>query len=47
MKAYAFRGSATVENIALRCWRHNKYEAELIFGPHQRRARDGKSAPGP
>ena len=29
---YALRGSATVGNIALRCRRHNAYEAELVFG---------------
>ncbi len=27
------QGPATVANISLRCWRHNHYEAELIFGP--------------
>jgi 5-methylcytosine-specific restriction endonuclease McrA len=26
-------GEATVENIALRCWAHNQYEAVLDFGP--------------
>src|SRR5216683_331571 len=26
-------GLATVENISLRCRRHNQYEAELVFGP--------------
>jgi hypothetical protein len=30
---YAEGGPATVENIALHCWRHNRYEAERIFGP--------------
>ena len=25
--------TATVENISLRCRRHNQYEAELVFGP--------------
>ena len=30
---YAWDGEATVENISLRCRRHNQYEAELIFGP--------------
>ena len=30
---YAMNGPATVANISLRCWRHNQYEAELIFGP--------------
>ena len=31
---YANGGPATVENISLRCRRHNQYEAELVFGPH-------------
>ena len=30
--AYAKGGPATAANIALRCWRHNQYEAELVFG---------------
>ncbi len=34
VQAYAMQGPATVANISLRCWRHNQYEAELIFGPH-------------
>jgi hypothetical protein len=34
VQAYAKEGPATVENIALRCRRHNQYEAELVFGPH-------------
>jgi hypothetical protein len=34
VQAYAKRGPATVENISLRCRRHNQYEAELVFGPH-------------
>jgi hypothetical protein len=29
---FARGGSATVENISLRCRRHNQYEAELVFG---------------
>jgi hypothetical protein len=33
VQPFAKLGPATVENIALRCWRHNQYEAELIFGP--------------
>jgi hypothetical protein len=33
IQPYAKQGPATVANIALRCWRHNQYEAELIFGP--------------
>src|SRR5262245_9795992 len=31
-RPYAKRGEATVDNIALRCWRHNQYEAQLLFG---------------
>lgn len=31
---YALGGLATVENISLRCRRHNQYESELVFGPH-------------
>src|SRR5262245_30520381 len=40
-RPYAKRGEATVDNIALRCWRHNQYEAQLLFGdpPHERRHR--------
>ena len=30
---YALGGWATVENISLRCRRHNQYEADLVFGP--------------
>jgi hypothetical protein len=30
---YAEGGPAMVENMFLRCWRHNQYEAERIFGP--------------
>ena len=32
VQAYARGGPATVENISLRCRRHNQYEAELVFG---------------
>jgi len=32
---HARQGPATIANISLRCWRHNQYEAELIFGPHR------------
>src|SRR6266446_3948966 len=32
IQPYALQGPATVDNISLRCWRHNQYEAELIFG---------------
>ena len=34
--ARAKRGPATVENISLRCRRHNQYEAELVFGDRGR-----------
>jgi hypothetical protein len=34
IQPYAMQGPATVANISLRCWRHNQYEAELVFGPH-------------
>jgi hypothetical protein len=30
---YALGGLASVENISLRCRRHNQYEAQRIFGP--------------
>jgi hypothetical protein len=33
-QAHALDGPATVDNISLRCRRHNQYEAELVvFGP--------------
>jgi hypothetical protein len=34
IQPFAKQGPATVANISLRCWRHNQYEAELVFGPH-------------
>ena len=33
IRAFARGGPATVDNIGLRCRRHNQYEAELVFGP--------------
>jgi hypothetical protein len=39
VQAYAKQGPATLGNISLRCWRHNKYESELIFGPHRQEAK--------
>jgi 5-methylcytosine-specific restriction endonuclease McrA len=33
VRAYAQGGAGTVENIALRCRRHNQYEGEMVFGP--------------
>jgi hypothetical protein len=35
IQPFARSGPATVENIALRCRRHNEYEADLIFGPRR------------
>jgi len=35
IQPYAQGGPATVENISLRCRRHNQYEADLVFGPHR------------
>jgi hypothetical protein len=32
-QTHARGGPATVENISQRCWRHNQYEAQLVFGP--------------
>jgi hypothetical protein len=32
IRPYALHGSSTVENLSLRCRRHNAYEAELVFG---------------
>jgi len=35
LQPYAQGGLATVENISLRCRRHNQYEADLVFGPRE------------
>ncbi len=35
--SYAKGGPTTVENISQRCWRHNQYDADLVFGRHRRR----------
>jgi hypothetical protein len=35
VRPFAHEGPTTVENISLRCRRHNQYEAELIFGRPQ------------
>jgi 5-methylcytosine-specific restriction endonuclease McrA len=32
----AKKGGATVDNVSLRCRRHNQYEAEVVFGPRGR-----------
>jgi hypothetical protein len=42
--AYAKGGPSTQANIALRCRRHNQYEADLLFGPHAPRDRRDASA---
>jgi 5-methylcytosine-specific restriction endonuclease McrA len=34
VEPYAKGGPATIANIALRCRRHNQYEADLVFGGH-------------
>jgi len=38
---YAAGGLPTAENIQLRCRAHNGYEADLFYGPGQRRLRGG------
>jgi hypothetical protein len=35
---HALGGPVTAENIALRCWRHNQYEAEVDFGSRGHRS---------
>ena len=35
VQPYAKHGPATVENISLRCRRHNQHEAQMIFGPYR------------
>jgi len=47
VQAHALQGPSTVDNIALRCRRHDQYEAELIFGPRGRRAHGWTAVPGP
>jgi hypothetical protein len=37
IRPYALGGPTSVENISLRCRRHNQYEAELVFGPRRQR----------
>ena len=39
---YAAGGEATVENIALRCHAHNRYEADLFFGPIRQAMANGR-----
>jgi hypothetical protein len=42
VRTHAQGGPATIQNISLRCRRHNQYEAELVFGPRRGR-RDTKA----
>jgi len=35
VQPHALQGPATAANIALRCRRHNQYEAEVVFGPRR------------
>jgi hypothetical protein len=42
LKPFAVGGKATVDNIQLRCRAHNRYEADLFYGPMRR---DGDSNP--
>jgi hypothetical protein len=46
IEPYALGGPATAENIALRCRRHNQYEAELVFGPRAGRDQPNDAASG-
>ena len=38
LQPYGAHGKPTVDNIALRCRAHNRYEAELFYGPIRRHA---------
>ena len=38
---YADGGAATEENVQLRCRVHNQYEAETVFGHHERACQSG------
>jgi HNH endonuclease len=46
---YALGGRATIDNIALRCRRHNQYEAELAYGASVMKAArgSGRRPPSP
>ena len=45
VETHARGGAATVENISLRCRRHNQYEAELVFGPYVPNQPDIRTVP--
>jgi hypothetical protein len=44
--AFAKGGPATLANIALRCRRHNQYEADLVFGPRKAESEPTKTESG-
>jgi hypothetical protein len=44
---YACGGRSTLDNISLRCRRHNQYEAELVFGSHRASRTREQSVPAP
>jgi hypothetical protein len=44
---YACGGRSTLDNISLRCRRHNQYEAELVFSPHGASKMRDRIAPAP
>ena len=46
VQPHARQGPATVANISLRCWRHNQYEAELIFGTRVKARREPRVPSG-
>jgi hypothetical protein len=47
IEPFAKGGPATIENIALRCRRHNQHEAERVFGPRLTTGREAVSTPRP
>jgi hypothetical protein len=46
VQPHAKQGPATVANISLRCWRHNQYEAELVFGPRRQQGEANEKRDG-
>jgi hypothetical protein len=44
-RPYVLRGDGSQDNIALRCRRHNQYEAELVFGGASHRVKDTNAPP--
>ena len=45
LRPYAQGGPATIDNITLRCRRHNQYEAELVFGARAANAATARPSP--